>query len=168
MRWSCPLEDAVAGTTVKIRVPTWVSCSTCGGSGAKPGTSAQDLPHLPGCRTGAHAAGLFLHPADLSPVPRPGQRRGDALSATAAGQGRIQEQKTLSVKVPAGVDTGDRIRLAGEGEAGEHGGPPGDLYVEVHVKPHSIFQREDSHLYCEVPITVSTAPHWAASSRCLP
>jgi molecular chaperone DnaJ len=73
------------------------------------------------------------------------------------GQGRVQEHKTLSVKVPPGVDTGDRIRLGGEGEAGENGGPPGDLYVQVHVKEHPIFQRDDAHLYCEVPIPLTTA-----------
>jgi molecular chaperone DnaJ len=73
------------------------------------------------------------------------------------GQGRVQETKTLSVKVPAGVDTGDRIRLSGEGEAGENGGPPGDLYVQVNVREHEIFQREDSHLFCEVPISFTVA-----------
>jgi molecular chaperone DnaJ len=73
------------------------------------------------------------------------------------GSGRVEQQKTLSVKVPAGVDSGDRIRLAGEGESGEHGGPPGDLYVQIQVKPHPIFTREESHLYCEVPISFATA-----------
>jgi molecular chaperone DnaJ len=73
------------------------------------------------------------------------------------GQGRVQETKTLSVKVPPGVDTGDRIRLAGEGEAGDHGGPAGDLYVQVNVREHPIFTRDDSHLYCEVPISFTTA-----------
>jgi molecular chaperone DnaJ len=73
------------------------------------------------------------------------------------GQGRIKEQKTLSVKVPAGVDNGDRIRLANEGEAGENGGPPGDLYVQIQVKEHSIFKRDDANLYCEVPISFVTA-----------
>jgi molecular chaperone DnaJ len=76
---------------------------------------------------------------------------------TCHGHGRVEERKTLSVKVPSGVDTGDRIRLAGEGEAGEAGGPPGDLYVQVQVKQHSIFQRDDNHLYCEVPISIITA-----------
>ena len=73
------------------------------------------------------------------------------------GEGRTKEQKTLSVKVPAGVDTGDRIRLANEGETGENGGPPGDLYVQIQVKEHAIFTREDSHLYCEVPISFASA-----------
>jgi molecular chaperone DnaJ len=73
------------------------------------------------------------------------------------GRGRLQEEKTLSVKVPAGVDTGDRIRLSGEGEHGEHGGPAGDLYVQVQVQEHPIFTREDNHLYCEVPIGFVTA-----------
>ncbi len=76
---------------------------------------------------------------------------------TCHGQGRVQERKTLSVKVPAGVDTGDRIRLAGEGEAGENGGPPGDLYVQVQVMPHPIFKRDENNLYCEVPISFVTA-----------
>jgi molecular chaperone DnaJ len=73
------------------------------------------------------------------------------------GQGRVQEQKTLSVKVPAGVDTGDRIRLSNEGEAGLHGGPPGDLYVQIHVKPHALFERDGDNLLCEVPIGFATA-----------
>jgi molecular chaperone DnaJ len=76
---------------------------------------------------------------------------------TCHGQGRVKETKTLSVKVPPGVDTGDRIRLSGEGEAGEFGGPPGDLYVETHVRDHAIFQREESNLYCEMPISFVTA-----------
>ena len=76
---------------------------------------------------------------------------------TCHGKGRVQERKTLSVKVPAGVDTGDRIRLAGEGEAGENGGPPGDLYVQIQVMPHPIFKRDENNLYCEVPISFVTA-----------
>jgi len=150
------LEDAVAGTTVKIRVPTWVSCSTCGGSGAKPGTSAKTCPTCQGVGQVRMQQGFF----SIQQTCPQCQGQGTVVETPCSdcrGQGRIQEQKTLSVKVPAGVDTGDRIRLSGEGEAGEHGGPAGDLYVEVHVKPHPIFQREDAHLFCEVPITVSTA-----------
>jgi len=150
------LEDAVAGTTVKIRVPTWTSCSACGGSGAKPGTKSKTCPTCQGAGQVRMQQGFF----SIQQTCPQCHGQGSVVETPCPecrGQGRIQEQKTLSVKVPAGVDTGDRIRLAGEGEAGQHGGPAGDLYVEVHVKPHSLFQREDSHLYCEVPITVSTA-----------
>ena len=150
------LEDAVAGTTVKIRIPTWVSCKTCGGSGAKPGTKTKTCPSCQGAGQVRMQQGFF----SIQQTCPQCHGQGTVIETPCSdchGQGKVQEQKTLSVKVPPGVDTGDRIRLAGEGEAGDHGGPPGDLYVEVHVKPHPIFQREDSHLYCEVPISITTA-----------
>ncbi|MCU0807987.1 MAG: molecular chaperone DnaJ [Candidatus Contendobacter sp.] len=150
------LEEAVFGTTARIRVPTLVTCATCAGSGAKPGTKPTTCPSCRGAGQVRMQQGFF---SIQQTCPRC-QGRGSIIPepcATCRGSGRVEEQKTLSVKVPAGVDNGDRIRLAGEGEAGEHGGPPGDLYVQIQVKPHPIFTREESDLYCEVPISFTTA-----------
>lgn len=146
------LEDAVAGTTVKIRVPTMVVCSTCGGSGAKKGSSPKTCDTCAGHGQVRMQQGFFSVQQTCPRCHGKGTVIDDPCSSC-QGQGRVQEHKTLSVKVPPGVDSGDRIRLAGEGEAGESGGPPGDLYVQVAVKPHEIFTREDSHLFCEVPIS---------------
>lgn len=150
------LEEAVFGTTAKIRVPTLVSCATCAGSGAKPGTKPTTCPTCRGAGQVRMQQGFF---SIQQACPRC-QGRGTIIPdpcETCRGSGRIEEQKTLSVKVPAGVDSGDRIRLTGEGEVGEHGGSPGDLYVQIQVKPHPIFTREDNDLYCEVPIGFHTA-----------
>ncbi len=150
------LEDAVAGKTVKIRVPTLVECGTCRGTGARPGTSPVT------CGT-CHGAGQVRMQQGFFSIQQTCPRcRGTGTvienPCTACnGHGRIQQDKTLSVKVPPGVDTGDRIRLAGEGEMGDLGGPPGDLYVQVRVQPHPIFERQDSDLYCEVPICFTDA-----------
>lgn len=150
------LEEAVFGTTAKIRVPTLVSCAGCAGSGAKPGTKPTTCPTCHGVGQVRMQQGFF---SIQQPCPRC-QGRGTIIPEpceTCHGGGRVEEQKTLSVKVPAGVDNGDRIRLAGEGEAGENNGPPGDLYVQMRVKPHRIFTREDNHLYCAVPISFTMA-----------
>ncbi|MFZ1643008.1 MAG: molecular chaperone DnaJ [Candidatus Contendobacter sp.] len=150
------LEEAVFGTTAKIRVPTLVTCATCGGNGAKPGTKPTTCSTCRGVGQVRMQQGFF---SIQQTCPRC-QGRGTIISEpceTCRGNGRIEEQKTLSVKVPAGVDNDDRIRLAGEGEAGESGGPPGDLYVQIRVKPHPIFTREDNDLYCEVPISFAIA-----------
>ena len=150
------LEEAVFGTTAKIRVPTLVSCATCAGSGAKPGTKPTTCPTCRGVGQVRMQQGFF---SIQQTCPRC-QGRGTIIPEpceTCHGDGRVEEQKTLSVKVPAGVDNDDRIRLAGEGEIGEHGGPPGDLYVQIRVKPHPIFTREDNDLDCDVPISFTTA-----------
>ena len=150
------LEEAVAGTTVKIRVPTHVACKTCNGSGAKKGSSPTSCTTCGGRGQVRIQQGFF----SLQQTCPQCQGKGSVIKdpcGTCHGQGRVKEQKTLSVKIPAGVDTGDRIRLAGEGEAGENGGPSGDLYVQIKVRPHPIFTREDSDLYCEVPISFTTA-----------
>ncbi len=150
------LEEAVFGTTAKIRVPTLVACATCAGSGAKPGTKPTTCPTCRGVGQVRMQQGFF---SIQQACPRC-QGRGTIIPdpcETCRGGGRVEEQKTLSVKVPPGVDNGDRIRLAGEGEAGEHSGSPGDLYVQIRVKPHPIFTREDNDLYCEVPIGFHTA-----------
>jgi molecular chaperone DnaJ len=150
------LEEAVRGTSVNIRVPTHVACDECGGSGAKRGTSPitcttcgghgqvrmqQGFFSLQQTCPRCHGSGRIIE----TPCPR------------CHGHGRVEQQKTLSVKIPAGVDSGDRIRLGGEGEAGENGGPPGDLYVHINVRPHDIFERQGNDLFCEVPISVVTA-----------
>ena len=150
------LEDAVFGTEVKIHVPTMVSCKTCAGSGAKAGTSATTCTTCHGAGQVRMQQGFFAVQQTCPQCRGKGKMIADPCP-DCHGQGRKQEQKTLSVKVPAGVDTGDRIRLAGEGEAGENGAPAGDLYVQMHVKPHDIFTRDDNDLFCEMPITIGTA-----------
>jgi molecular chaperone DnaJ len=150
------LEDAVFGTTVKIKIPTLVSCTTCGGSGAKKGSEPVTCSTCGGTGQVRIQQGFFSVQQTCPHCHGNGKMINDPCH-DCHGQGRVEERKTLSVKVPPGVDNGDRIRLAGEGEAGENGGPPGDLYVQISVKPHPIFEREGSHLLCQVPISVATA-----------
>ena len=150
------LEDAVKGTTVEIRVPSLSSCDLCGGSGAKKGSQ----PTTCGTCGGAGQVRMqqgFFQVQQTCPNCR---GRGKTISnpcPTCRGQGRVEKNKTLSVKVPPGVDTGDRIRLSGEGEAGPEGGPAGDLFVQMSVKDHPLFERDGKHLYCEVPISFADA-----------
>ena len=148
---SLTLEEAVAGKEVKIRIPTAVECQFCGGTGAKPGTKPKTCPTCGGAGQVRMQQGFFSI-QQTCPQCRGSGRIVEEACGHCRGAGRVQEHKTLSVKVPAGVDTGDRIRLAGEGERGPNGGTPGDLYVQVQVQEHPIFTREDNHLYCEVPI----------------
>lgn len=150
------LEEAVFGVEKKIKVPTLVSCKECGGSGAKKGTKVTDCTTCGGHGT-VHIQQGFFTVQQTCPKCH---GRGKIIAEPCGhcrGQGRIHETRTLSVKIPAGVDTGDRIRLSGEGEAGLHGGQAGDLYVQISLKPHSIFKRQDHDLYCEVPISLVTA-----------
>ena len=153
---SLSLEDAVSGKEVKFRIPVQVDCQFCGGTGAKPGTKPKTCTTCGGSGQVRMQQGFFSIQQTCPTCRGTGSVIEEACSHC-RGRGRIQEEKTLSVRVPAGVDTGDRIRLAGEGERGEHGGPPGDLYVQIQVKAHPIFTREDSHLHCEVPIGFVTA-----------
>lgn len=150
------LEEAVAGTTVKIRIPTYVNCSACDGSGARSGTKPETCPTCHGHGQVRIQQGFFSIQQTCPQCHGRGTVIRDSCP-TCRGAGRVQEHKTLAVNVPAGVDSGDRIRLAGEGEPGERGGPSGDLYVQVSIKEHAIFRREDNHLYCEVPISFVTA-----------
>lgn len=150
------LEEAVSGTTVKIRVPVMTTCKTCDGSGSKKGSTPTTCSTCGGQGQVRMQQGFFSVQQTCPRCHGTGKMITDPCG-TCHGQGRVKETKTLSVKVPPGVDTGDRIRLSGEGEAGEFGGPPGDLYVETHVREHAIFQREDSNLYCEMPISFVTA-----------
>jgi molecular chaperone DnaJ len=150
------LEEAVGGTETKIRVPILSSCGECHGSGAKKGSAPVKCGTCNGLGQVRMQQGFFSVQQSCPTCQGSGQKIKDPCRQC-HGQGRVQESKTLSVKIPAGVDTGDRIRLANEGEAGEHGAPAGDLYVQVEVKEHAIFTREEAHLYCEVPISFSTA-----------
>jgi len=150
------LEEAVRGTTVKIRVPTSVRCSTCNGSGAKKGSSPEKCTTCGGLGQVRVQQGFFSLQQSCPQCHGTGQMIRNPCG-TCHGQGRVQERKTLSVKVPAGVDNGDRIRLSGEGEAGEQGAPAGDLYVQIAVKDHPLFERDENNLYCEVPISFVTA-----------
>lgn len=150
------LEEAVRGTTVKIRVPTSIPCNTCDGSGAKKGTSPTTCTTCNGIGQVRMQQGFFSLQQTCPSCRGAGSMISDPCT-TCHGQGRVQEQKTLSVKVPAGVDNGDRIRLSGEGEAGEKGAPAGDLYVQIGVREHPIFNRDDSDLFCEVPISFVTS-----------
>jgi len=150
------LEDAVAGTTVKIKVPTMKHCTSCSGSGAKQGSSPETCETCGGHGQVRMQQGFFSVQQTCPKCRGAGTTISDPCQ-TCHGVGRVKEHKSLSVDVPAGVDNGDRIRLSGEGEAGEAGAPPGDLYVQMHVKPHTIFERDNADLYCEVPISIVTA-----------
>ncbi|MFZ2406973.1 MAG: molecular chaperone DnaJ [Methylobacter sp.] len=150
------LEEAVFGTEAKIRVPVLVTCGECSGSGAKKGSSPVICSTCHGHGQVRMQQGFFSVQQTCPTCRGTGKQIKDPCGSC-YGQGRVQENKTLSAKIPAGVDTGDRIRLAGEGEAGEHGGPAGDLYVQVQVKDHEIFTRDGANLYCEVPISFPTA-----------
>ena len=150
------LEEAVRGTTKKIRIPTLVKCNTCNGSGARKGSSAVTCPTCGGHGQIRMQQGFFTVQQTCPECHGSGKVIKDRCP-DCHGEGRVRECKTLSVKVPAGVDTGDRIRLSGEGEAGVNGGPSGDLYVQMDVRDHAIFQRDGKHLYCEVPISILDA-----------
>lgn len=150
------LEDAVFGTEVDIRVPSMQSCDTCNGSGAKKGSQPQTCPTCHGQGQVRLQQGFFSVQQTCPQCHGQGKIISDPCN-DCHGQGRVEEQKTLSVRIPMGVDTGDRIRLSGEGEAGLNGGPSGDLYVQVHVKEHELFTRDGDNLYCDVPIRFTTA-----------
>ncbi|MBF8756910.1 molecular chaperone DnaJ [Pseudomonas guariconensis] len=150
------LEEAVRGTTVSIRVPTLVNCKPCDGSGAKKGSTPAACPTCGGIGQVRMQQGFFSVQQTCPRCHGQGKIITDPCTAC-HGEGRVEEYKTLSVKVPAGVDTGDRIRLSGEGEAGVHGGLAGDLFVVISVREHPIFQRDGKHLYCEVPISYTDA-----------
>jgi molecular chaperone DnaJ len=150
------LEKAVFGTEVSIRVPSLTTCSSCSGTGAKKGSSPTACVTCGGVGQVRMQQGFFSVQQTCPNCKGQGKVVSDPCTEC-QGNGRIQEHKTLLVKVPSGVDNGDRIRLSGEGEAGENGGPNGDLYVQVQVQPHSIFKREENNLLCEMPISIATA-----------
>ena len=150
------LEEAAGGKDAQIRIPSWESCDTCHGSGAKPGTSAKT------CDT-CHGSGVvqmrqgFFSVQSTCPHCRGSGKIIPEPCTSCHGQGQIKTQKTLEVKIPAGIDDGMRIRSAGNGEPGTNGGPPGDLFIEIRVKKHDIFERDGDDLHCQVPIGFTTA-----------
>ena len=150
------LEDAVKGKTVQIDVPTLSGCEPCDGSGARKGSSPVTCDTCGGAGQVRMSQGFFSVQQACPKCRGRGQMISDPCGEC-HGQGVKEERKTLSVKIPAGVDTGDRIRLAGKGEAGPQGGPTGDLYVQMHVRDHAIFDRDGANLHCEVPISFAQA-----------
>ncbi|MFT7653464.1 MAG: molecular chaperone DnaJ [Limisphaerales bacterium] len=150
------LEQAVSGDDVEIRIPVLTGCEDCDGDGSAPGSSPETCPECNGQGQIRVSQGFFSL-QQTCPRCRGQGRVITNPCRTCSGAGRVEKRKTLSVKVPGGVDNGDRIRLTGEGEAGVSGGPPGDLYVQIAVNEHPIFVREGRHLYCEVPISFADA-----------
>ena len=145
------LEQAVHGDTLEIKVPVLTGCEECDGSGAKKGSKPVQCNDCGGAGQVRVSQGFFSLQQTCPSCRGTGQIISDPCGKC-GGQGRVERSKTLSVKVPAGVDNGDRIRLSGEGEAGVQNGPAGDLYVQIAVKEHPIFERDGKHLYCDVPI----------------
>lgn len=150
------LEQAAFGTETKIRIPTMESCEPCKGSGAKPGTSAKTCPTCQGSGQVRIQQGFFSIQQACPKCHGNGSFIAEPCTSC-YGAGRVKQHKTLAVKIPSGVDNGDRIRLSGEGEAGVNGGPTGDLYVQIHLKAHAVFQRDGGDLHCEMPISFATA-----------
>lgn len=150
------LEEAALGKQIEITVPRHVACQTCEGSGAKKGSTPKNCETCNGVGQVRIQQGFFSIQQTCPSCHGEGKVITDPCDSC-HGQGRTRESKKLTVKIPAGVDNGDRVRLSGEGEAGMHGGPAGDLYVQVNIKAHSIFERHESDLYCEVPISFITA-----------
>ncbi|MFL6972927.1 MAG: molecular chaperone DnaJ, partial [Xanthobacteraceae bacterium] len=150
------LEEAFAGKTAQVRIPTSVSCEACSGTGAKAGTKPKTCPHCGGVGRIRHAQGFFT----LERTCTGCQGRGQVIESpcpSCSGSSRVTRERTLSVNIPPGVEDGTRIRLAGEGEVGPHGAPPGDLYIFVSLTSHPIFQRDGANIYCRVPIPFTTA-----------
>ena len=150
------LEQAAHGTDTKIRIPTTDDCVTCHGSGAKPGTQAKTCTTCNGAGQVRVSQGFFSLQQACPNCQGSGRVIADPC-VTCHGAGRIKSNKTLSVKIPAGIDNGDRIRHSGGGEPGVNGGPSGDLYVQISIKEHAVFQRDHDDLHCEMPISFATA-----------
>ena len=150
------LEDAARGTETRIRIPTMAECAPCNGSGARKGSEPKTCPTCGGHGQVRMQQGFFSIQQTCPKCHGTGRYIPDPCPSC-HGVGRVKEHKTLSVKIPAGIDEGDRIRLSGEGEHGVGGGPSGDLYVQVHLKPHAVFQRNHDDLHCEMPVSFSTA-----------
>ena len=150
------LEQAATGFETEIRVPSWENCDVCSGSGAKPGTSPRTCTTCNGAGAVRMQQGFFSVQQTCPTCHGTGQEITDPCTAC-DGVGRVRKTKTLQVSIPAGIDEGMRIRSSGNGEPGANGGPPGDLYVEVHIKPHGIFERDGDDLHCELTIPFTTA-----------
>jgi molecular chaperone DnaJ len=150
------LEDAARGSETRIRIPTMEECEPCKGSGAKKGTAPATCPTCGGHGQVRMQQGFFSIQQTCPKCHGTGRFIADPCTSC-HGAGRVKQHKTLSVKIPSGIDEGDRIRLSGEGEHGVNGGPPGDLYVQIHLKPHAVFQRDHDDLHCEMPVSFAAA-----------
>jgi molecular chaperone DnaJ len=150
------LEEAARGATKQVRIPTMVECDTCHGSGAKPGTSPTTCQTCAGHGQVRMQQGFFSI-QQTCPRCHGSGKQISSPCATCHGAGRVKQHKTLEIKIPAGINSGMRLRHSGHGEAGTHGAPAGDLYVEIHIKPHSVFERDGDDLHCEMPISFATA-----------
>ncbi len=150
------MEEAFAGVQKTISVPTSVSCEECNGTGARSGAEPQSCPTCAGMGKVRAQQGFFTVERTCPTCSGLGQIIKNPC-ASCGGAGRVEKTRSLSVNIPAGVETGTKIRLAGEGEAGLRGGPPGDLYIFVSVKEHDLFQRDGRHLFCRVPVSMTTA-----------
>ena len=150
------LEEAALGKESQIRIPTWDACDTCGGSGAKPGTKAKTCGTCNGSGAVQMRQGFFAVQQTCPHCHGTGKIIPEPCT-TCNGAGKIKRQKTLEVKIPAGINEGMRIRSAGNGEPGTNGGPPGDLYIEIRIKQHEIFERDGDDLHCTVPVGLATA-----------
>ncbi len=150
------LEEAALGKETQIRIPSWEQCDTCHGSGAKPGTSAKTCSTCSGAGTVQMRQGFFAI-QQACPQCRGSGKIIPEPCTVCSGQGKLKKTKTLEVKIPAGIGEGMRIRSAGNGEPGTNGGPPGDLYIELRVKPHEVFERDGDDLHCTVPVAMTTA-----------
>ena len=149
------LEEAAAGKETQIRIPSWDTCETCHGSGAKPGTQPKTCTTCNGSGTVHLRQGFFSIQQTCPHCHGTGKIIPDPCT-TCQGVGKIKRQKTLEVKIPAGINEGMRIRSAGNGEPGTNGGPPGDLYIEIRMKPHEVFERDGDDLHCTVPVGLTT------------
>jgi len=150
------LEEAAGGKDTQIRIPSWENCETCHGSGAKPGTLPKTCPQCNG--SGAvHLRQGFFSIQQTCPQCRGTGKIIPEPCPTCHGAGKLKKQKTLEVKIPAGIGEGMRIRSSGNGEPGSNGGPPGDLYIEIRVKQHDIFERDGDDLHCTVPVGLTLA-----------
>ncbi len=150
------LEEAFAGMQKTVNVPTAVTCTVCKGSGAEGGSEPQTCPTCSGMGKVRAQQGFFTVERTCPTCNGLGQTIKNPCKAC-NGAGRVEKEKSLSVNIPAGVETGTRIRLAGEGEAGMRGGPTGDLYIFIEVKEHALFQRDGNNLFCRVPVSMTSA-----------
>jgi molecular chaperone DnaJ len=150
------LEEAFSGLHKTIKVPTSVSCTSCEGTGAEGGVEPTTCPTCSGMGKVRAQQGFFTVERSCPTCSGLGQIIKNPCK-TCHGHGRVEKDRSLSVNIPAGVETGTRIRLAGEGEAGLRGGPPGDLYIFVEVAPHELFERDGNNLYCRVPVSMANA-----------
>jgi molecular chaperone DnaJ len=150
------LEEAARGKETQIRIPSWEGCETCGGSGAKPGTSAKTCGSCGGSGAVRMSQGFFSIQQTCPHCHGSGKIIPDPCTAC-NGQGKVKKQKTLEVKIPAGINEGMRIRSAGNGEPGVNGGPSGDLYIEIRIKQHDLFERDGDDLHCTMPVSMITA-----------